>query len=54
MRSKAFLGDQANTILIAWSGEATVGVATITTAFGSEVGRYTEIEDLYVVPEYRG
>jgi GNAT superfamily N-acetyltransferase len=30
-----------------------VAVATVTTAFGFEVGRYAEMEDLYVLPEHR-
>jgi GNAT superfamily N-acetyltransferase len=53
-RVQPFLADPANTILIAWSSEAAVGLATITTTFGFEVGRYAEIEDLYVLPEHRG
>jgi aminoglycoside 6'-N-acetyltransferase I len=30
-----------------------IGVATVTTTFGFEVGRYAELEDLYVLPEHR-
>ncbi|MCP4327988.1 MAG: GNAT family N-acetyltransferase [Alphaproteobacteria bacterium] len=31
-----------------------VGVAAMSTSFGLEVGLYAELEDLYVVPEWRG
>ncbi|MCJ7726731.1 MAG: GNAT family N-acetyltransferase [Acidimicrobiia bacterium] len=48
-----FLSEPANAAFLATDGEEVVGVATITTTFGFEVGRYAELEDLYVVPTHR-
>jgi aminoglycoside 6'-N-acetyltransferase I len=52
-RTPVFLTTAGNMVLLAASDGDVVGVATITTRFGFEVGRYAEIEDLYVVPEHR-
>ena len=52
-RVPPFLAEPANHLLVAQAGPAVVAVATVTTTFGFEVGRYAEIEDLYVIPEHR-
>ncbi|MBO6520028.1 MAG: GNAT family N-acetyltransferase [Rhodospirillales bacterium] len=42
-------------VFVAEDAEGTViGAAAMSTAFGLEVGSYAEIEDLYVVPAWRG
>ena len=38
---------------VAESAGAVVGVAAVSTAYGLEVGLYAELEDLYVLPEWR-
>jgi GNAT superfamily N-acetyltransferase len=53
-RARPFLESPANAAVLALRGGGPVGIATLTTAFGFETGRYGEIEDLYVVPEHRG
>jgi GNAT superfamily N-acetyltransferase len=40
--------------LVAVTGRATVGVATVTANFGLEYGWAAELEDLYVLPSHRG
>ena len=41
-------------VFLAWLDEEAVGVATVTTARGIELGLAAELEDLYVVPRARG
>jgi GNAT superfamily N-acetyltransferase len=53
-RAETFLGDDSNAAFLFEREGAAVGVATVTTVFGFETGRYAEIEDLYVLPVYRG
>jgi aminoglycoside 6'-N-acetyltransferase I len=52
-RAAGFLDDAHNAAFLAWEGSEPVGVATVTTTFGFEMGRYAELEDLYVVPGQR-
>ena len=52
-RAVPFLAERANAVFLAFSDERAVGIATITTSFGFESGRYAELEDLYVEPAYR-
>ena len=52
-RAAGFLEDDHNAAFLAWEGSEPVGVATVTTTSGFEMGRYAELEDLYVVPEQR-
>lgn len=52
-RATPFIAEPANSAFLAYEGDAAVGVATLTTAFGIETGRYGEIEDLYVLPAHR-
>lgn len=39
---------------VAVAGGAIVGAAAMSTAYGLEVGPYAELEDIYVLPEWRG
>jgi GNAT superfamily N-acetyltransferase len=39
---------------VAEAGGVIVGAAAMSTAYGLEVGLYGELEDLYVLPEWRG
>ena len=41
-------------VFLAWAGGQAVGGASISTAYGLEVGLYAELEDLYVDPDWRG
>jgi aminoglycoside 6'-N-acetyltransferase I len=41
-------------VFLAWLGDRPVGVATVTTTRGLELGLSAELEDLYVLPEARG
>jgi aminoglycoside 6'-N-acetyltransferase I len=41
-------------VFLAWYGARAVGVATVTTTSGIELGLSAELEDLYVLPEVRG
>lgn len=52
-KAARFLAEPANAAFLAGEGGEVVGVATVTTTFGFEVGRYAEIEDLYVAPAHR-
>jgi GNAT superfamily N-acetyltransferase len=52
-RAEPFLAEPANAAFVADDDGTLVGVATVTTAYGFETGRYGEIEDLYVVPSQR-
>jgi GNAT superfamily N-acetyltransferase len=48
-----FLAEPANAVFLAMRGDEAVGLATVTTTFGFESGRYAEMEDLYVIPGFR-
>ncbi len=48
------LDDATSAVFLAWEGDAAVGVATVTTSVGIELGRSAELDDLYVLPEARG
>jgi aminoglycoside 6'-N-acetyltransferase I len=48
------LGDDESAVFLAWQGEEAVGVATVTTTSGIELGLSAEMEDLYVLPAARG
>jgi aminoglycoside 6'-N-acetyltransferase I len=48
------LGDDESAVFLAWLGDRAVGVATVTTTSGLELGLSAELEDLYVLPEARG
>jgi aminoglycoside 6'-N-acetyltransferase I len=55
----ALLDDEESAVFLAWrddrAGEPNVvGVATVTTTSGIELGLSAELEDLYVLPEARG
>ena len=52
-RAAIFLVEPANAAFLAWEGGVARGVATATSGFGFESGRYAEIEDLYVLPDRR-
>lgn len=50
----AMLNDSRSAIFVAWSEQAAIGVATVTTTSqGLEFDRYAELEDLYVLPQAR-
>ena len=53
-RADVFLSEAANAVFLAEQEGVAVGVATVTTVFGFETGRYAEVEDLYVLPAHRG
>ena len=48
-----FLEQPGNAAFLAFDGDLAVGVATVTTSYGLEVGWCAEIEDLYVLPDRR-
>lgn len=48
------LGDDECAVFLAWQGAKAVGVATVTTSSGIELGLSAEMEDLYVLPTARG
>ena len=48
------LSDDECAVFLAWQGDEAVGVATVTTTSGIELGLSAEMEDLYVVPAARG
>ncbi len=48
------LGEDECAVFLAWQGEEAVGVATVTTTSGIELGLSAEMEDLYVLPTARG
>jgi aminoglycoside 6'-N-acetyltransferase I len=48
------IGAPGSAVFLARQGEHPVGVATVTTTRGIELGISAELEDLYVVPEARG
>jgi aminoglycoside 6'-N-acetyltransferase I len=49
-----FLSDDESAVFLAWLDQVAVGVATVTTARGIELGLSAELEDLYVLPKARG
>lgn len=51
---RGVLGRDDTAVFLAWAGDAAVGGASISTAYGLEVGLYAELEDLYVEPAWRG
>lgn len=46
--------DSESAVFLAWEEGRPVGVATVTTTEGIELGLSAELEDLYVLPEARG
>lgn len=48
------LCDAESAVFLAWEQTRAVGVATVTTTEGIELGLSAELEDLYVLPEARG
>lgn len=48
------LRGDGSAVFLAWQGDAAVGVATVTTNNGIELGLSAELEDLYVLPHARG
>jgi aminoglycoside 6'-N-acetyltransferase I len=46
-------GDET-AVFLAWQDDQAVGVATVTTTSGIELGLSAELEDLYVLPQVRG
>lgn len=48
------LRDEGSAVFLARAGGRPVGVATVTTTEGIELGLSAELEDLYVLPEARG
>jgi aminoglycoside 6'-N-acetyltransferase I len=48
------LDDDESAVFLAWLSDRAVGVATVTTTSGLELGLSAELEDLYVLPEARG
>lgn len=47
------LKDDGSAVFLAWLGDEAVGVATVTTSHGIELGLSAELEDLYVLPKVR-
>ncbi len=52
-RSSRFLAEPANAAFLAVADDRAIGVATVTSVFNFESGGIAEVEDLYVVPEWR-
>jgi aminoglycoside 6'-N-acetyltransferase I len=50
----SLLSDDESAVFLAWLDGRAVGVATVTTTRGIELGLSAELEDLYVLPEVRG
>jgi GNAT superfamily N-acetyltransferase len=48
------LANDESAVFLAWVNDKAVGVATVTTTQGIELGHSAELEDLYVLPEARG
>lgn len=48
------LADDESAVFLASQGEEAVGLATVTTSSGIELGLAAEMEDLYVLPAARG
>jgi aminoglycoside 6'-N-acetyltransferase I len=53
IRLEKMLQDDESAVFLAWLGNRAVGVATVTTSSGIELGLSAELEDLYVLPEAR-
>jgi len=50
-----FLADpERNTMLLAFIGGTPIGFSTVSVSLSLEFGRFAEIDDLYVLPDYRG
>lgn len=47
------LTDEDSAVFLAWADHVAVGVATVTTSSGIELGLSAELEDLYVLAEAR-
>jgi len=52
-RLAGMLKDDDSAVFLAWLGNEAVGVATVTTSSGIELGLSAELEDLYVLPKAR-
>jgi aminoglycoside 6'-N-acetyltransferase I len=52
-RLEKMLKDDGSAVFLAWFGDEAVGVATVTTSSGIELGLSAELEDLYILPEAR-
>ena len=52
-RLAKMLKDDGSAVFLAWLGDEAVGVATVTTSSGIELGLSAELEDLYVLPKAR-
>jgi aminoglycoside 6'-N-acetyltransferase I len=53
LRLGKLLKDDESAVFLAWRGDEAVGVATVTTSSGIELGLSAELEDLYVLPKAR-
>ena len=51
---KGVLSRRDTAAFIAEDGAKAIGGATVSTAYGLEAGLYSEMEDIYVLPEWRG
>lgn len=51
---KSFIEDDSTAVFVAGDETEKIGVATVSTGIGVELGRAAELEDLYVLPEARG
>jgi aminoglycoside 6'-N-acetyltransferase I len=48
------LAGDDSAVFLAWLDDEAVGIATVTTTSGIELGLSAELEDLYVLPQARG
>jgi len=53
-RLGGLIEDEDSAVFLAWLAARAVGVATVTTTNGLELGLSAELEDLYVLPTARG
>jgi len=53
-RIRTYLDTERNAMFLARADGRDVGVATLASGYSLEYGWFAEIEDLYVVPAYRG
>lgn len=51
---KSFIEDDSTAVFVIGDETEKIGVATISTGIGVELGRAAELEDLYILPEARG
>jgi aminoglycoside 6'-N-acetyltransferase I len=51
---EALLCNRGSAVFLAWERGQAIGVATVTTTQGIELGLSAELEDLYVLPDVRG